>query len=148
MLKFCIVSALEPCSQKSFPYFLVMTYCYYSYNWGSKYSEKYILFSGICILVSPLTRYLVCCKLMFVWMQNFLWKVASDSGRGPEGMVWQDTANTKMSCPWHICECEGWRKQKSIESKGAHIVKNSLLLLSRNCVHYSIIVICISLILL
>ena len=62
-------------------------------------------------------------------------------------MVWQDTANTKMSCPWYICECEGWRKQKSIESKGeevtAHIVKNSLLLLSRNCVHYSIIVICI-----
>ena len=29
----------------------------------------------------------------------FMKTIASDSGKGPEGMVWQDTANTKMSCP-------------------------------------------------
>lgn len=36
---------------------------------------------------------------------------ASDSGRGPGGMVWQDTANTKMSCtcPWM------WRLKKAQE---------------------------------
>lgn len=31
---------------------------------------------------------------------------ASDSGGGPGGMVWPDTANSKMSCTGYVHECE------------------------------------------